>query len=134
MPTLVRAFTKLGGTIVYNKPVALDQSSYRTEIENLLAARPQVIFTEIDPQTGATFLSELQQLHGLPGRHRCYPSGAVAQGGQQRDRRGGHGQVLRGDAAVRAAERPGLAGLQPVPAGIRVTGAQPGQWSNDRTR
>jgi branched-chain amino acid transport system substrate-binding protein len=65
VPTLVRAFTKLGGTIVYNKPVALDQSSYRTEIENMLAAHPQVIFTEVDPQTGATFLSELQQLHGL---------------------------------------------------------------------
>jgi ABC-type branched-subunit amino acid transport system substrate-binding protein len=65
VPTLVQAFTKLGGTIVYNKPVALDQSSYRTEIENMLASHPQVIFTEVDPQTGATFLSELQQLHGL---------------------------------------------------------------------
>ncbi len=65
VPTLVRAFTRLGGTIVYNKPFALDQSSYRTEIENMLAAHPQVIFTEVDPQTGATFLSELQQLHGL---------------------------------------------------------------------
>jgi branched-chain amino acid transport system substrate-binding protein len=65
VPTLARAFTRLGGTIVYNKPFALDQSSYRTEIENMLAAHPQVIFTEVDPQTGATFLSELQQLHGL---------------------------------------------------------------------
>jgi ABC-type branched-subunit amino acid transport system substrate-binding protein len=65
VPTLVRAFTKLGGTITYNKPIALDQSSYRTEIENMLAGHPQVIFTEVDPQSGATFLSELQQLHGL---------------------------------------------------------------------
>ena len=65
VPTLVRAFTKLGGTIVYSKPLALDQSSSRAEIENMLAAHPQVIFTEVDPQTGATFLSELQQLHGL---------------------------------------------------------------------
>jgi ABC-type branched-subunit amino acid transport system substrate-binding protein len=65
VPTLVRAFTKLGGTVVYSKPVALDQSSYRAEIENMLATHPQVIFTEVDPQTGATFLSELQQLHGL---------------------------------------------------------------------
>lgn len=65
VPTLVRAFTQLGGSIVYNKPVALDQSSYRSEIENMVAAHPQVIFTEVDPQTGATFLSELQQLHGL---------------------------------------------------------------------
>jgi ABC-type branched-subunit amino acid transport system substrate-binding protein len=65
VPTLVSAFTRLGGSIVYNKPFALDQSSYRSEIENMLAAHPQVIFTEVDPQTGATVLSELQQLHGL---------------------------------------------------------------------
>ncbi len=65
VPTLVSAFTRLGGSIVYNKPFALDQSSYRSEIENLLAGHPQVIFTEVDPQTGATVLSELQQLHGL---------------------------------------------------------------------
>lgn len=65
VPTLVSAFTRLGGTIVYNKPLALDQSSYRSEIESILAAHPQVIFTEVDPQTGATVLSELQQLHGL---------------------------------------------------------------------
>src|SRR3984893_12290261 len=65
VPTLARAFTGLGGTIVYNKPFALDQSSYRSEVESILAAHPQVIFTEVDPQTGATFLSELQQLKGL---------------------------------------------------------------------
>jgi ABC-type branched-subunit amino acid transport system substrate-binding protein len=65
VPTLTHAFTQLGGTVVYNKPFALDQSSYRSEVESILAAKPQVIFTEVDPQTGATFLSELQQLHGL---------------------------------------------------------------------
>ena len=65
VPTLVKAFTGLGGTIVYNEPFALDQSSYRSEVESILATHPQVIFTEVDPQTGATFLSELQQLHGL---------------------------------------------------------------------
>ena len=59
VPTLVSAFTGLGGTIVYNKPLALDQSSYRSEVESILATHPQeVIFTEVDPQTGATFLSE----------------------------------------------------------------------------
>ena len=65
VPTLVTAFTKLGGTVVSNQKLALDQSSYRTEIEQMLATNPQVIFTEIDPQTASTFLSELQQLHGL---------------------------------------------------------------------
>lgn len=65
VPTLVRAFQKLGGTIVSNQKLALDQSSYRTEVTKMLAAKPQVIFTEADPQTDATFLSELKQLHGM---------------------------------------------------------------------
>jgi ABC-type branched-subunit amino acid transport system substrate-binding protein len=65
VPTLVRAFEKLGGTIVSNQKIALDQSSYRTEVTQMLATKPQVIFTEADPQTDATFLSELKQLHGL---------------------------------------------------------------------
>jgi ABC-type branched-subunit amino acid transport system substrate-binding protein len=65
VPTLVKAFTKLGGKIVSNQKIALGQSSYRTEIEQMLATHPQVIFTEIDPQTASTYLSELQQLHGM---------------------------------------------------------------------
>jgi ABC-type branched-subunit amino acid transport system substrate-binding protein len=64
VPTLVRAFQKLGGTVVSNQKLALDQSSYRTEVEQMLATHPQVIFTEADPQTDATFLNELKQLHG----------------------------------------------------------------------
>jgi ABC-type branched-subunit amino acid transport system substrate-binding protein len=65
VPTLLRAFEKLGGKIVSNQKVALDQSSYRTEVTQMLASKPEVIFTEADPQTDATFLSELKQLHGL---------------------------------------------------------------------
>jgi branched-chain amino acid transport system substrate-binding protein len=65
VPTLLKAYKKLGGKMVSNQILALDQSSYRTEIEQMLATHPQVIFTEVDPQTAATFLSELQQLHGL---------------------------------------------------------------------
>jgi len=65
VPTLMKAWKKLGGKMVDNVKLALDQSSYRTEIEQMLATKPQVIFTEIDPQTAGTFLSELQQLHGL---------------------------------------------------------------------
>ncbi len=64
VPTFLKAFTKLGGKIVSNQSVALDHPSYRSEIERMLQAKPQVIFTEIDPQTAATFFSELQQLNG----------------------------------------------------------------------
>ena len=65
VPTLLKAWSKLGGKMVDNVKLALDQLSYRTEIEQMLASKPQVIFTELDPQTSGTFLSELQQLHGL---------------------------------------------------------------------
>lgn len=65
VPTLLRGFAKLGGTIVINESIAQDQSSYRAEIVRMLAAKPQVIFMEGDPQTDATYLVELKQLHGL---------------------------------------------------------------------
>ena len=64
VPTLVRAFSLLGGTMVSNQAIALDQPSYRTEVTKMLAAKPQVIFTEEDPATAATFLSEVAQLNG----------------------------------------------------------------------
>ena len=42
-----------------------DQTSYRTQVEQLIAAKPQVIFTESDGPTAATFFSELKQLGKL---------------------------------------------------------------------
>lgn len=65
LPALTKAVPKLGATIVTNERIAAGQTSYRTEIESMLAARPQVIYTEADPQTSATFFAELKQLHGL---------------------------------------------------------------------
>ncbi|MDQ6878773.1 MAG: ABC transporter substrate-binding protein [Candidatus Dormibacteraeota bacterium] len=65
VPNLLTAFKKLGGTIVSTQTLTLDQSSYRTEVTALVAANPDVIFTEASPQTNAAYLSQLQQLHGL---------------------------------------------------------------------
>jgi ABC-type branched-subunit amino acid transport system substrate-binding protein len=65
VPTLEKAITGLGDTVAINLKVTLDQSSYRTEVERLAQANPQVIYTEGSPQTDAALLSELQQLHGL---------------------------------------------------------------------
>ena len=64
VPTLLTGFKKLGGKIVLNQKYALDQGSYRSEVTQLIAANPQVIFTEADPQSSATYFSEVQQLHG----------------------------------------------------------------------
>ncbi len=67
MPTLVKAFKALGGTMVADEKIALNQSSYQPEVEQLISAKPQVIFTEASPQANATFLEELQQLgHLIP--------------------------------------------------------------------
>jgi branched-chain amino acid transport system substrate-binding protein len=63
--TVVKAFHKLGGTIVASEQLSLDQASYRTEVQQVIAAKPDVIFTEADPQTSATFMAEFKQLGHL---------------------------------------------------------------------
>src|SRR6266404_2977739 len=59
------AFQRHGGTMVANISVVLGQSSYRSEIEQLYAAHPQVVFTQVDPQTAATLFSEIKELKGI---------------------------------------------------------------------
>lgn len=86
VPNLLTAFRKLGGTMVINQQVALDQSSYRSEVEAAIATNPDVIFTEADPQTDAAYLSQWQQLKGslLPvvgTQPTVQPPWAVAVGG-----------------------------------------------------
>jgi branched-chain amino acid transport system substrate-binding protein len=65
VPTLLSGFKKLHRTITINQSLAQDQPSYRTEVQRMVASKPQVIFTEADPQTATTYLAELKQLHGL---------------------------------------------------------------------
>jgi ABC-type branched-subunit amino acid transport system substrate-binding protein len=64
LPTLQKAFKQLGGKMVITQALAPNQSSYRTEVQALIAAKPQVIFTETSPQEAATYLTELKQLSG----------------------------------------------------------------------
>jgi ABC-type branched-subunit amino acid transport system substrate-binding protein len=61
VPALLRGYKELGGQMVLNQKLTLGQSSYQREVQQLIAARPQVIFTETSAQTNATYLSELQQ-------------------------------------------------------------------------
>lgn len=65
LPTVVSGFKKIGGKIVLVQRIPLDQSSYRTEVSALIAAHPDVIFTEADPQTSATYFAEMRQLGHL---------------------------------------------------------------------
>jgi branched-chain amino acid transport system substrate-binding protein len=64
-PTVSAGFKKLGGTVSTAQLISLDQSSYRTEVTQLAAGHPQAIFIELDPQSAATYLSELHQLYHL---------------------------------------------------------------------
>jgi ABC-type branched-subunit amino acid transport system substrate-binding protein len=67
VPTLLKGYRALGGQMVVNQKIILGQSSYQPEVEKLIAAKPQIIFTEASPQANATYLAELQQLgHLIP--------------------------------------------------------------------
>ena len=67
VPALLKAYAHLGGKMVSNVSVALNATSYGTEIERLITAKPkpQVIFTEASPQTSATAFRNLVQLNGM---------------------------------------------------------------------
>jgi branched-chain amino acid transport system substrate-binding protein len=67
VPTLLKAYSVLGGNMVLTQKITLGQTSYQSQVEQLIAARPQVIFTEASPQANATYFAELQQLgHLIP--------------------------------------------------------------------
>ncbi|HVC13799.1 MAG TPA: ABC transporter substrate-binding protein [Acidimicrobiales bacterium] len=63
--TAVAGFEALGGKIVLQQGVAENQTSYRSEVAALAAAKPQVVFTEASSQTSATYWSELKQQGSL---------------------------------------------------------------------
>lgn len=58
------ALTKLGATVTINQAIALGQPSYRTEVTQMLATHPDVIFTEALGPTDATYLKEVKELNG----------------------------------------------------------------------
>ena len=64
VPPMRAEYAKLGHHLVADITVAPGQSSYRTEVEKLIAAKPGAILTEMDAQSQATFLSEYKQLAG----------------------------------------------------------------------
>jgi ABC-type branched-subunit amino acid transport system substrate-binding protein len=59
-----QTFTKLGGTILKTVIVTPDQTSYVSQVRAVIAARPQVIFTQEDPPTAAVLFKEFKQLGG----------------------------------------------------------------------
>jgi branched-chain amino acid transport system substrate-binding protein len=54
-----------GGKVVLDQTLPVDQPSYRTEVEQLLASKAQLLITETDPQTAATLFANMKQLDAL---------------------------------------------------------------------
>lgn len=65
VPPLQTAAQKLGLQIVSHFNITPNQSSYRSEVAQMLSKHPQAILSEGDPQSMATFFSNLKQAGGL---------------------------------------------------------------------
>ena len=65
-PTAISGVRRLGLSLVANQTLAVGQTSYRSEAQALSTAKPQAIVTEADPQTSATYFSELSQIGQVP--------------------------------------------------------------------
>ena len=60
-------YRKLGGSPAANITLTPDSSSYSTEADSVVAAKPDAILTELDAQTAATFFTAVfQASHGFP--------------------------------------------------------------------
>ena len=64
VPPLRSEMTRLSHKLVVDMTLAPGQSSYRTEVAKVIAAHPDAIVSEMDPQSSTTFLSEYLQLAG----------------------------------------------------------------------
>jgi ABC-type branched-subunit amino acid transport system substrate-binding protein len=56
---------KLGGQIVSNVTVAPDQTSYRSQVQQVINAHPDVIFTQTDAATAAVLYQNFKELDNL---------------------------------------------------------------------
>ncbi len=65
VPGLDNGAKNLGLKIVNQQAIALDQTAYQTEVQQLKNAHPQVIVTESDPQTAGVFFANLKQAGAL---------------------------------------------------------------------
>ncbi|MBV9167705.1 MAG: ABC transporter substrate-binding protein [Solirubrobacterales bacterium] len=65
-PSAIAGVKRLGLALPASQTLAVGQSSYRSEATAMSNAKPQAIITEADPQTSATYFSELSQVGQVP--------------------------------------------------------------------
>jgi neutral amino acid transport system substrate-binding protein len=61
---ITAAWKKFGNTVLTTVNVTPDQTSYLSQVRQVLATHPQVIFTQEDPPTAAVLFREFKQLGG----------------------------------------------------------------------
>ena len=64
-PPIMTTFKKLGGTIATSITIAPDQTDYKTQIQQVIATKPDVIFTQTDAATAAVMFRNFQELDNL---------------------------------------------------------------------
>jgi ABC-type branched-subunit amino acid transport system substrate-binding protein len=64
-PPITKTFEKLGGKIVSNVTIAPDQTDYKTQVQQVIATKPDVIFTQTDAATAAVMFSNFKELDNL---------------------------------------------------------------------
>ena len=62
---ITATWEKLGHTIVSNITVAPDQTSYLTQVQQVISAHPDVIFTQTDAATAAVLFQNFKELDNL---------------------------------------------------------------------
>jgi branched-chain amino acid transport system substrate-binding protein len=62
---ITATWVKFGNTIVSNITVAPGQTSYLPQVQQIIAAHPDVIFTQLDPQTAAVMFQNFKELDNL---------------------------------------------------------------------
>src|ERR1700674_629428 len=64
-PPITKTFQKLGGTIVKSYTIAPAQTSYLTTVQQVIADKPDVIFTQTDAPTAAVLFHNCQSLNNI---------------------------------------------------------------------
>jgi len=64
-PPITNTFTKLGGTVIKNYTIAPAQTSYLTTVQQVIADKPDVIFTQTDAPTAAVLFRNFKSLDNL---------------------------------------------------------------------
>ncbi|HYM95662.1 MAG TPA: ABC transporter substrate-binding protein, partial [Candidatus Sulfotelmatobacter sp.] len=64
-PPITKTFEKLGGKIVTSITIAPDQTDYKSQVQQVIATNPDVIFTQTDAATAAVLYRNFKQLDNL---------------------------------------------------------------------